>query len=467
MGNLFMKPAGVFFTVILGSGLFLAGCSPKHEAVYASMKDTAAASQLKQFVLQKLAQANAATNETTPDLTAFFAAAQTGDWLAISNQFQRLRLHAGQFERVGKASPDERLRGPRWEAAKEIWGAFDAFGEGGEYYSAAFGRDIIAAIPPGSIYFGGTDPGRFVVTALCPSQVAGDPFFVLTQNALADTTYLNYLRGMYGAMISLPTDQVVQNCFQQYTEDAEQRRQNHQLKPGEDVQSGADGRLQVSGQVAVMSINGLIVKAIMHQNPKREFYIEESFPFDWMYPQLEPHGLIFKLDRQPLASLPEEIVQADHTYWANYARPMIGDWLKDDTSVAAVAAFAEKTFGRQDFGGFNGDRHFVQNAFAHTAFSKLRSSIGGLYDWRAQHAAGAADQQRMIQEADFAYRQAWALCPYSPEAVYKYASFLLEQKRVNDALLVAETSAKIPPQNGVDNSQMRALADQIKKFQGK
>ena len=80
----------------------------------------------------------------------------------------------------------------------ETWGALDAFGEGNEKYSAAFGTNIVASIPPGSIYFGGTDPGRFLVTAICKSQVNADPFFVLTQNALADSTYLDYLRGMYG-----------------------------------------------------------------------------------------------------------------------------------------------------------------------------------------------------------------------------------------------------------------------------
>ena len=75
------------------------------------------------------------------------------------------------------------------------------------------------------------------------------------------------------------------------------------------------GRVQVSGQVAVMEINGLLVKIIFDKNPNREFYIEESFPLDWMYPYLEPHGLIFKINRQPLPELSDEIVQRDHDYW--------------------------------------------------------------------------------------------------------------------------------------------------------
>jgi hypothetical protein len=447
--------------VMLSSGSWLGGCSTKHKPGYSSLKDAATIAQLKQFVAEKQSQADSATNEAAPGFTPFFAAAKTGDWLAISNAFLKLREHAGQYENLGNTN-DDRLRGPRWEAVKEIWGAFDAFGEGNEKYSAAFGRDIIASIPPGSIYFGGTDPGRFIVTALCRSQVRGDPFFVLTQNALADATYLEYLRDLYGDNIVVPSHEDSQKCFQDYTEDATRRSQLHQLKPGEDVHLDASGRMQVSGQVAVMEISGLMAKHILEQNPNPEFFIEESFPFDWMYPQLEPHGLIFKLNRQPAATLSDDIVQSDHDYWTKYVRPMIGDWLNDDTTVADVAAFAEKTFGRRDFSGFKGDPLFIQNAYSHRMFSKLRSSIAGLYAWRVNHAGGATDEERMVQAADFAFRQAWALCPDSPEAVFRYVNFLLAQRRVDDAVLVAETAMKLPHSKG--DTQLGQLVTQLKQY---
>ena len=75
--------------------------------------------------------------------------------------------------------------------------------------------------------------------------------------------------------------------------------------------------MQISGQVAVMQINGLLTKIIFDRNSNREFYVEESFPLDWMYPYLEPHGLIMKINRQPLAELPGDIVNQDHDYWTN------------------------------------------------------------------------------------------------------------------------------------------------------
>ncbi len=447
---------------ILGVGLFPAGCTKQQPSSW-SLKNPETTQQLKSFVAEKEAQANSATNKMPSEFKSFFDAAEKGDWLAVSNAFVEFRKHAGQYEHSGKT--DERLRGTAWQAVLETWGALDAFGEGDEKYSLAFGTNIITSIPPGSIYFGGTDPGRFIITALQKSHVAGDPFFTLTQNALADATYLEYLRGMYGAKIYTPTDEDSKKCFQNYMEDAQERVQKHQLKPGENVTAGADGKIQVSGQVAVMQINGLMVKLILDKNPDREFYIEESFPFDWMYPHLEPHGLIFKINRQPLPGLSDEIVEQDHDYWRSLVRPMIGDWLTDDTAVGEIAAFAKKTFGKQDFGGFTGDPRFIQNAYSHRMFSKLRSSIAGIYMWRLDQSAGEAEKDRMARAADFAFRQAWALCPYSPEAVFRYVNFLLKQKRISDALVVAETAAQMPSMQGKDGEQIRGLVEQLKKFQ--
>jgi hypothetical protein len=448
--------------VILGGGLFISGCAKKQMTSFQSLKNPEVAARLKSFVAEKEAQANAATNQMPSEFQAFFAAAEKGDWPAVSNTFVEFRKHAGQYEHSGKT--DERLRGTAWQAELETWGALDAFGEGDEKYSAAFGNDIIASIPPGSIYFGGTDPGRFLITAMQKSQVKGDPFFTLTQNALCDGSYLDYLRSMYGGRIYIPTSEDSQKCFQDYIEDAQHRMQSHQLMPGEDVKM-VDGKIQVSGQVAVMQIAGLMAKLIMDKNPGHKFYIEESFPFDWMYPYLEPHGLIFKINHQPLPGLSDEIAGQDHDYWRILVRPMIGDWLNDDTPVEQVAAFAKKTFGKQDFTGFTGDPRFIQNAYSHRTFSKLRDSIAGLYAWRLKQATDAAEKDRMARETDFAFRQAWALCPYSPEAVFRYVNFLLAQDRIADALVVAETAAQMPANQGKDGGQIRALVEQLKKFQ--
>ena len=419
------------------------GCARKKSASWESIKNPETVAQLKSFVAEKEAQANAATNEAAPGFAPFFAAAERGDWLAVSNAFQNLRQHAGQYAHSGQT--DERLRGPKWQAIIEIWGGLNAFGEGEAKYSALYANDIIESIPPGSIYFGGTDPGRFLITAMQKNQVAGDPFFTLTQNALAAATYLDYLRLMYGDRLYIPTAEDSQKAFQDYTQDVAKRQQNHQLKLGENVQvDPASGRLQVSGQVAVMEINGLLVKDIFDKNTNQEFYVEESFPLDWMYPYLEPHGLIFQINRQPLPELSDAIVQRDHDYWTKIIQPMIGDWLGDDTSVRAVTDFARKVFLKHDFSGFTGDPRFVQNDYSCKMFSKERASIANLYVWRMNHAANDGEKERMARAADLAFKQALALCPYNVEAVKGYTDFLKSRTRDSDTALVEEMARQFP-----------------------
>jgi thioredoxin-like negative regulator of GroEL len=257
-----------------------------------------------------------------------------------------------------------------------------------------------------------------------------------------------------------------QRCFQEYMADAQKRMQANRLKPGEDVKI-IDNRVQVSGQVAVMNINGLLTKVIFDHNPKNEFFVEESFPLDWMYPHLTPFGVIMKINRQPLPSLTEDIFARDHQFWKQFSKRLTGDIIDYETPLKTITDFIEKTYLRHDFNGFTGDRKFVHDDDAQKSFSKLRSSIGGIYAWRLNpdtppeyRPKNAKEYQQVLQEADFAFRQAFAFCPYSPEAVFRYAQLLLGQRRFDDALLVANTCLKLDPYNG----QVRGLVDNINSY---
>ena len=141
------------------------GCARKQSMSWETMKTPEVAMQLKSFVAEKEAQANMATNEDVSEYAAYFAAAKRGDWLTVSNTFQEFAKHAGQYEHSGKT--DERLRGTKWQAVMEIWGALDDVQlKAMKNIPSLYANDIINSIPPGSIYFGGTDPGRFLVTAM-------------------------------------------------------------------------------------------------------------------------------------------------------------------------------------------------------------------------------------------------------------------------------------------------------------
>ena len=448
--------------VILGIGLVIDGCAKKHSASSWSLDKSGASTQLKQFVAAQETQARALAkqdgNKLPSDFEAFYKAAERGDWQDATNLFEQM---------AKRIDGDSSLRGSWFSATLDADGVFWTFPPG-DKYAIAFGKDIIQSIPDGSIYFGGADPGRFVVTALMESHADGKPFFMLSQNPLTDATYLHYLRAMYGGKIHTLTDEDSQKSLQDYMTDAQRRlahdqqfpNEPRQLKPGdEDVRQDSNGRIQLRSHWAVIGVRELLTKTIFDKNPDREFYVVEGFPLDWMYPYLEPHGLIMKINRQQLPELSDEIVQRDSDYWTKYVTPMIGGWLKPDTTIEEVAAFAEKIHVKKDLSGFAGDPQFVQSEYWCENFSKLRSSIGGLYEWHAQHAADAAEKKRMNDAADFAFRQAWALCPYSDETVFRYVALLISQNRRADALLVAETAANMPEMKG--NGQLRAFVTEL------
>jgi tetratricopeptide (TPR) repeat protein len=266
--------------------------------------------------------------------------------------------------------------------------------------------------------------------------------------------------------IYIPSPEDSQRCFQDYMEDAQHRMQLGQMMPGEDVHVDPGGRMQVSGQVAVMMINGLLCKVIFDHNPNNEFFIEESFPLPWMYPYETPFGIIMKINRNPLPELPDEVFNRDHAFWSKYSERLIGDWITYDTSVKEVVDFIEKVYLRHDYSGFKGDLKFVRDDQAQKAFSKLRSSITGVYAWRlgpqcpdAYRQKTAAGSQALIRETDFAFKQAFAFCPYSPEAVFRYINFLLQFGRIDDALLVAQTCQKLDPYNDQVKGLMKQLWD--------
>ncbi|HET7625147.1 MAG TPA: DUF2723 domain-containing protein [Verrucomicrobiae bacterium] len=282
------------------------------------------------------------------------------------------------------------------------------------------------------------------------------------------------LGGVYPDLeIYIPSPADSSDCFSEYIEDASRRLSRNELRPGEDVfyvtNSLGQVSVQVSGQVAVMAINGLLSKVIFDHNPSNEFYVEESFPLDWMYPHLTPYGIIMKVNRQNIPEITEDMVRRDHEFWSKYSERLIGNWITYDTTVKEIADFAEKVYLKRDFTGFKGDRRFLRDDQAQKAFSKLRSSIGGIYAWRLGFSSSTptptqylpkneAERQRMIKEADFAFKQSFAFCPYSPEAVFRYVQLLANIGRLDDAILVAETCHKLDPYNG----QIKNLVDNLK-----
>src|SRR6266404_966321 len=176
-------------TVVLGLVAAIAAQKPEPDIPSFSTAPSAPPwfdERLRAFVAAKAAQAHLLAEQAKLPVAAevwpYFEAGIRGDWHTATNLWVAMRRRAHQYEGT---TPDETLDRV-WSPILEIDLAWEQFANWQEKYVLAFGNDIIKSIPSGSIYFGGTDPGRGVITAMSESHAYGRPFFTITQNALAD-----------------------------------------------------------------------------------------------------------------------------------------------------------------------------------------------------------------------------------------------------------------------------------------
>ena len=263
-----------------------------------------------------------------------------------------------------------------------------------------------------AIFYGGTDPGRFVPTYMIYSAHVREDVHLITQNALADNTYMNVMRDLYGDQIWIPSQQDSNMAFQEYVADVQAGR----IPAGAAV-SIEGGRVSVQGVQGVMTINGILAKMIFEKNKRlHDFYVEESYVIPWMYPYLEPHGLIMKINKEPLPALTPEMVKNDREFW---------DWY-----IARL----------------KGNEKFLRDVVARKTFSKLRSAIAGLYAAR-----------RMFDESEYAFRQAIALYPLSPEANFRLADIHMQQGEFAEAREIIEAFLR----EDTENRRVREFLGQI------
>ena len=417
--------------------------------------------RLRKFVAAKEQHARALAKEfqfeAAPEMWDYFEANLNGDWPTVRRLFRDL---ARRSRPSGDGVVDVSVHNLVWPPLMEAQLGYECFEAMDIKFVDAFARGVIDAIPRGEIYFGGTDPGRGVITAFVKSHAEADPFFVLPQNPLADSLYLQYLRAIYGKKISIPDEDDRNRAFKEYKTDAGIRLDEGRLKPGEQVFRN-DGQIEFNGTVAIMEVNAILAKLIFDRNPKREFYVEESFVLDWMYPHLTPHGLILKLNRQPLSEISESAVQKDRDYWRRQTARFLGDWLKEETSLQTVCEFVERVYRDGDLEGFKGDALYVtaeRNHSPRLLFGKLRHAQANLYEWRFKRAKAAAEKRAMQRAAELAYKQVLALCPDSPEYVRRLVVWLREQDRLEDARRVLEAGRQINP----GSKRLGELADELK-----
>ncbi|MGA0848508.1 MAG: protein O-mannosyl-transferase family [Chthoniobacterales bacterium] len=285
-----------------------------------------------------------------------------------------------------------------------------------------YGHDMLKDLPKDAFVFGGTDPGRFVPTYMILGESFVDPkdrrdpnfdrrdLVIVTQNALADAFYQKYIHDHYapgrpkaegwfekwlGRDKQYPVDDTIMPSEQELMDIV--RKVSMNLPPGANPQDPNVGILY----------HAAIAQWIFEKNKdKREFFIEESFPMEWTYAYAVPNGLSYRLNKEPLETLPPEVVAEDFRYWNDYVERLLGD------------------------------KNFHEDFDAKRSFSKLRNSTGNLYRAR-----------QMWNEAERAYRQALQLHPNNMESLVALSDILRAQKRWDEMAEMWDRAIEGDPNN--------------------
>jgi hypothetical protein len=346
-----------------------------------------------------------------PEYEKFFDVAETGDWDQLHRAFESL------FANRENWTKEMALLSP---LIRETYGVNEVAHDWPAQQLLDYGQTVLSSLRPEMIYVGGTDPGRFIPT-LCNETSDADHHVVLTQNAFADSSYLDYIRFLYSDQLNIASAEDSQRAFQDYIADATRRlahdqqfpNEPKQIRPGENVRN-SDGRVEVSGDVAVMAVNERILQAIMEKNPNAAFALEESFALKSTYADATVLGPLMELRAQN--SLTPEVATESAAYWNGIAQRLPSS--PSDPSVENVLK----------------------------AYSKMA----------AAQAALLLDHNYPAQ-AEANFQVANQLWPSSPEAVYGYTELLVSQGRVNDAINVALNATKAAP----NNSQFRDLVQRL------
>lgn len=268
--------------------------------------------------------------EMPREVERFFDALESGNWAEIDSQFAVLSKMCRQYE--NSTTPDSPKLDPVWHAVLDAYGVAEQVHEWPAQKLLDYGNAILDSLRPGMVYVGGTDNGRWIPELL--NETSGrEPHVIVTQNALADGRYVEYMQTLYGDHLATLTEEDSKRAFGDYVSDAERRLKHDQefpdepkqIRHGEEVEM-IDGKVHVGGQIAVMSINEKLLQALMAKNPDLNFAIQESTPLLGTYAGALPLGPLMELGAQNAQNaFTAERAAQSLDYWRNAAQGIFSD----------------------------------------------------------------------------------------------------------------------------------------------
>lgn len=352
-----------------------------------------------------------------PVVEAFFAAIAAGDWAEIERQWKILAPKSGQYD-GGKHDP---TLDPFWPAMLDAYGVAEQAHLWPAERLLEYGKAIMDSLRPGTVYVGGTDPGRWIPT-LVNEGLGEEQHLILTQNALADSRYIDYLSEIHSDRLQTISQEDSKRIIADFHEDARRRLEHdqnfpdepRQVRPGENIRI-VDGKVEVVGQPAVMDINERLLQMLMERNPDVSFAIEQSHAFESTYADATPVGPIMELRVQD-----------------------------EDRRLTQERAAESVNYWREVSGGLTD-----LNDHLRLAYGKLAANQAALFENR-----------NFPGEAEQTYRLAVEMSPTSPEAIYGYANLLARQNRLREALPVIERAAQENPNNEALRNLLRQAREQ-------
>jgi len=345
--------------------------------------------------------------EVPAEIRRFFDLASGGTWEEVSAFYEDLADRRGK----GDVDPNQHRL---WPAVLETYGVLEAAQSWPAQALLDYGRAVLDPLPPGTVFFGGTDAGRFIPTLL--NATDDNPRIVLTQNALADLTYLDYAEFVYGDRLTALTHEDSTRAFASYVEDARKRLQHdqefpgepRQVRPGEDITVDQDGRVSVGGMLAVMAINERLLEQLMAKNPGVPFAMEESFPLQSIYGTSSPRSAVIELRGAEGGGDPMTPARAQESvaYWTAAMDSLRGNPGVRDTP-AAGESWAKLLIGQ----------------------------------------AGLLQEQKFSAEAETLFRMATELAPGHPESVVRHLQLLSGQGRWPEAEQLVQSALAAAPEN--------------------
>jgi len=333
------------------------------------------------------------------DVDRFFAAVEAGNWEEAERIYKTLR--DGEYNGSPRSADLRKF----WRPILEAYGAAEEVHSWPAQQLLDYGNSVLGSLRPGMVYVGGTDPGCFIPTML-NETTDGEQHIVFTQNALADSSYIDYVNFLYGDQVNILTADDNKSAFDQYSADAKKRLEHDQqfpdepkqILPGEDLQM-VNGSLIIHGVTAVMAINEVLLQDFLQKNPDLSVAMEESYPLKSTYAGAAPLGPIMELGA-------------------------------NDGASAITADTAAQTAGYWDSAAQN----LLSNPEAAASDTVLKT-----YSHEAVAAGNLLANNNYSDAAEQTYQTALDLWPDNPEAAYTFARFLAGQGRMDEAREILDT----------------------------